>query len=119
MRERGVAIVYISHRLDEVYALGDRIAVLRDGCSLGTHEPAELGREKLIELMVDIADARRQGHQFELVSRLFFDFEALRFGGFVPAVHAGFDLFYLSLPGEAARVAPVWVFGAGVRRVAF
>lgn len=69
--------------------------------------------------MVDIDEGRRVGHQVELISRLFFDLEALRFAGFVPGAHAGLDLFYLSLPDEASRVAPVWVFGAGVRRVAF
>jgi ABC-type sugar transport system ATPase subunit len=31
LRAEGLAIIYISHRMDEVYALGDRIAVLRDG----------------------------------------------------------------------------------------
>ncbi|HEY2100280.1 MAG TPA: sugar ABC transporter ATP-binding protein [Pseudonocardia sp.] len=36
LRERGVAVIYVSHRLKEVFALGDRIAVLRDGSHVGT-----------------------------------------------------------------------------------
>jgi L-arabinose transport system ATP-binding protein len=36
LRERGVAVIYVSHRLKEVFALGDRITVLRDGSHVGT-----------------------------------------------------------------------------------
>ncbi|HEV7790655.1 MAG TPA: sugar ABC transporter ATP-binding protein [Pseudonocardia sp.] len=36
LREQGVAVIYVSHRLKEVFALGDRIAVLRDGAHVGT-----------------------------------------------------------------------------------
>ncbi len=36
LRERGVAIVYVSHRLPEIFALADRVTVLRDGALIGT-----------------------------------------------------------------------------------
>jgi ribose transport system ATP-binding protein len=39
LRQQGVAIVYISHRLAEVFLLGDRITVLRDGCKVGSVLP--------------------------------------------------------------------------------
>ena len=41
LRERGVGIVYISHRLEEVFELADRVTVLRDGAYVGTREVAE------------------------------------------------------------------------------
>ncbi len=52
LREHDVAVVYISHRLDEVYAITDRITVLRDGRVVGHGRAAELPRRELISLMV-------------------------------------------------------------------
>jgi ribose transport system ATP-binding protein len=48
----GVAIIYISHRMDEVFAIADRITVLRDGKHIITAEARELDRSKLIRYMV-------------------------------------------------------------------
>jgi D-xylose transport system ATP-binding protein len=52
LRRRGVAAVYISHRLDEVFALADRITVLRDGRSVGTARRSETTPERVISHMV-------------------------------------------------------------------
>lgn len=49
---RGVGILYISHRLDEIDELGDRITVLRDGCRVGTFDAAGLPRPTLVRHMV-------------------------------------------------------------------
>jgi ABC-type sugar transport system ATPase subunit len=50
--EHDVAVVYISHRLDEVYAITDHITVLRDGRVVGSAAPAETPRHTLISMMV-------------------------------------------------------------------
>lgn len=52
LREQGVGILYVSHRMDEIFDLADRVTVLRDGGRVGTHAIGDIGREKLIELMV-------------------------------------------------------------------
>ncbi len=52
LRADGLAIVYISHRMAEVYALADRVSVLRDGASIGTLERSEISAERLIQMMV-------------------------------------------------------------------
>ena len=52
LKERGVAIIYISHRLAEVFALGDRITVLRDGRKVASVLPNETSPNHLVELMV-------------------------------------------------------------------
>jgi ribose transport system ATP-binding protein len=52
LRERGVAIVYISHRMDELFAIGDRVTVLRDGRHVGTRRIAETNMGELVRLMV-------------------------------------------------------------------
>jgi rhamnose transport system ATP-binding protein len=52
LRGQGVGIIYISHRLDEVFALADRITVLRDGETVATRVAGEVTRPELIALMI-------------------------------------------------------------------
>ena len=52
LRAQGVGIIYISHRLEELPAIADRVTVLRDGRTIDTREMAEVDRQRLIKLMV-------------------------------------------------------------------
>jgi ABC-type sugar transport system ATPase subunit len=52
LRERGVTILYISHKLDEVFRLADRITVLRDGQLIGTLDKRETTPREIAHLMV-------------------------------------------------------------------
>jgi L-arabinose transport system ATP-binding protein len=52
LRADGVAVVYVSHRIKEVFALADRVAVLRDGEHVGTRPTAGLSEAQLIRMMV-------------------------------------------------------------------
>ena len=52
LRQENVLIFYISHRLDELYAIADRVTVLKDGALVGTVEPSRTQRDELIRLMV-------------------------------------------------------------------
>ena len=52
LRESGVGVVYISHRLEEIFALADRVTVLRDGGSVGTNAVDDLTEAQMIRLMV-------------------------------------------------------------------
>ncbi|HXI24292.1 MAG TPA: ATP-binding cassette domain-containing protein, partial [Pyrinomonadaceae bacterium] len=52
LRSEGVGIIYISHRLEELPLIADRVTVLRDGRTIDTREMAEVNREQLIQLMV-------------------------------------------------------------------
>jgi rhamnose transport system ATP-binding protein len=52
LRENGVGVVYVSHRLEEVLALADRFTVLRDGRLAATRVRGEVDRAELIRLMV-------------------------------------------------------------------
>ncbi len=52
LRERGTGILYVSHRLDEVFAIADRVTVLRDGRVAGSTTARESSRERTIALMV-------------------------------------------------------------------
>jgi len=52
LTKRGIAVIYISHRLDEIFALAHRVVVLRDGRNVGSLPTTGLGRTELIEMMV-------------------------------------------------------------------
>ncbi|HYO88780.1 MAG TPA: sugar ABC transporter ATP-binding protein [Candidatus Limnocylindrales bacterium] len=52
LRDRGVGIIYISHRLQEVFELADRVTVLRDGVYVGTTDVAKVTEPELITMMV-------------------------------------------------------------------
>ena len=52
LRAAGAGVIYISHRLEEIAAIADRITVLRDGESVATRPRAEVTRDELIRLMV-------------------------------------------------------------------
>jgi ABC-type sugar transport system ATPase subunit len=52
LKSQGVAIIYISHRLDEVFQIGDRVTVLKDGRWMHTGPVAEVSQPQLISLMV-------------------------------------------------------------------
>jgi rhamnose transport system ATP-binding protein len=52
LRDEGRALVFISHRFDEVFALGDRVTVMRDGQYISTHDVAETSVDALVSEMV-------------------------------------------------------------------
>lgn len=51
LRGEGVGIIYISHRLDEVSQISDRISFLRDGTMIGTYQTDQLTTDEMVELM--------------------------------------------------------------------
>ena len=58
LRDRGVGIIYISHRLEEIMRLADRITVLRDGHAIGTRNTGDVDQRELVRWMVgrDVVD---------------------------------------------------------------
>jgi ribose transport system ATP-binding protein len=52
LRADKVLVLYISHRLDELYAIAERVTVLKDGAFVATVDPRRTGRDELIRLMV-------------------------------------------------------------------
>jgi ABC-type sugar transport system ATPase subunit len=52
LRDEGVGILYVSHRLEEIFQLADRISVLRDGSLIATQSSKELSQDALIQQMV-------------------------------------------------------------------
>ena len=52
LRAQGTGVFYVTHRIEELFALADEISVLRDGRRVGTESPGNLSRERLIRMMV-------------------------------------------------------------------
>ena len=52
LRAKGIAIVYISHRINEILRLADRVTVLRDGSYIGTLEGERIESEQIVKMMV-------------------------------------------------------------------
>lgn len=65
LKENGVTIVYISHRLEEIFEIADRVTVLRDGKKIRTMEIEETDRKHLINMMV----GRKLGKEFPQVEK--------------------------------------------------
>ncbi|MFE3665140.1 sugar ABC transporter ATP-binding protein [Streptomyces sp. NPDC059164] len=63
LRGQGIAVLYVSHRMDELYRICDRVTVLRDGRHIHTGELAPLDRMRLVSMMLgrDMAEVRRDG----------------------------------------------------------
>ena len=53
LREKGVALIYISHRMEELFEIGDRVTILRDGRYIATHPIAQVTAAQLVRLMAD------------------------------------------------------------------
>lgn len=52
LKAKGIAIIYISHRMEEIYEICDRIVVLRDGCNAGDGLSADLKPEQIVRMLV-------------------------------------------------------------------
>ncbi|MFE2985128.1 sugar ABC transporter ATP-binding protein [Streptomyces sp. NPDC059262] len=63
LRADGIAVIYVSHRLDELYAMCDTVTVLRDGCRVHTGPLADLDRLTLVSTMLgrDLGEVRSEG----------------------------------------------------------
>ncbi|GMV92746.1 MAG: ribose import ATP-binding protein RbsA 2 [Candidatus Hydrogenedentota bacterium] len=60
LKEQGIGMIYISHRLEEIFAIGDRVTVMRDGEYISTKPVSEVTREDIIKMMV----GRELTHEF-------------------------------------------------------
>lgn len=52
LKNQGVSIIYISHKMDEIFTISDEVTILRDGTYIGTESIGDLSMEKIINMMV-------------------------------------------------------------------
>ena len=117
LSRRGVSVVYISHRLDEIFRIADQITVLKDGRTVGTYACAEMDEHRLIPLMV----GRETGQLFPKHQRTQAE-ELLRVEGLSAAgvvmdvslsLRAGEVLGIAGLIGSGRTELARAIFGAG------
>lgn len=86
LKDHGVGIIFVTHFLEQVYAVCDRITVLRDGTLVGEWPVAELPRVKLVAAMMgkdfdDLADIKPEGYKFDESAPMEIDAEGLSHKG--------------------------------------
>jgi simple sugar transport system ATP-binding protein len=66
-RERGVAVIFITHNPHHAYPVGDRFVILNRGHSLGAYEKAEIDRQELVRLMAGGRELAELEHELESI----------------------------------------------------
>jgi len=82
LKAEGVTIIYISHRMDELFEIADRVTVMRDGKYVGTKEIASTNREELVNLMVGRELTESYPSRSSVPRETMLEVEALSGGGF-------------------------------------
>ena len=116
LKSHGIGIIYISHRLDEVFEIADRVTVLRDGEHIDTRPIADLTREKIIELMVGRSLEKEFPKRQATLGQARFEVSNLQRGSQVRSVsfniHAGEVLGLTGLVGAGRTETARLLFGA-------
>lgn len=121
LRAEGLAIIYISHRMAEIYELSDRVSVLRDGAYVGTLERDALSAERLVGMMVgrDISGFYKKAHAPYDPGNLLLSVRDIADGARVRGcsldLHAGEVLGIAGLVGAGRTELARLIFGAEPR----
>ena len=114
LRERGVAMIYVSHRLDEVFEIADRMVVLRDGRVAGDRKVAGTTAEEAILLIVGREPSQIFRRAVEVHGRPRLVLEELRIdwvGPITAEIHAGEVVGLVGLRGAGQELVGRSLFG--------
>jgi ribose transport system ATP-binding protein len=114
-RNKGVVIIYISHRLEEIFLLADRISILKDGKHQGTFPAQALTRDSLIRKMVgrDLKELKTNSSKKNEVVLELKSLTGLRFTDISFGLHRGEILGLSGLVGAGRTEIAQAVFGVG------
>ena len=121
LREQGKTIVYISHRLTEIFALADRVSVLKDGRHQGTFSIGELTPDQLIRLMVgrDLTQAETESSATSNVLMAVNGLSGERFRDVSFRLHRGEILGLAGLVGAGRTEIARAIFGIDATKTGF
>ena len=118
LRDKGVGIIYITHRMNEVFQISDRITVLRDGQYIGTVECENTDKDQLISMMVgrELTEEVKQASTCPPDAPEVLRVEGLRDGDMVKdvsfSVHAGEIIGVSGLMGAGRTEMARLIYGA-------
>ncbi len=121
LRRDGLALVYISHRMAEVYELSDKVSILRDGSFVGTITRDEMTPDLVVKMMVgrDISSFYKKDHRFKATAAPVLEVKNLADGkrvhGASFVLHAGEVLGLAGLVGAGRTELARLLFGADPR----
>lgn len=116
VKETGVSIIFISHRLDEIMQIADRITVLRDGVLIGTKDRNEIkSKDELVDMMIRIKPASAVQHQEKDCGPVILETKNITYGKKLQNVsiqlHAGEVLGIAGLVGAGRTELLKTIFG--------
>jgi ABC-type sugar transport system ATPase subunit len=114
LKEKQVSVIYISHRLSEIFRIADRITVLKDGKTQGTFDKNELSEDRLIKTMVgrEIKRIRKQSSATGDVLMRVEGLSGSRFSNVTFDLHRGEILGIAGLIGAGRTEVARAIFGA-------
>ena len=112
LKQRGVAVIYVSHRMEEIFQVSDRITVLRDGRRMTTTSASEISGPELVKHIVgrEVAAFSWVPREVDRTGRPRLEVKGLS------AAHGPFDVALTERPGELVGVAGL--MGSGRSRLA-
>lgn len=115
LKEKGVSIVYISHRMEEIFELCDRITVLRDGSYIGTEKISDLDMNDVVKMMIGREIGERYPARESKIGDVVFEVKNLNCPGTFEnvsfQVHAGEVLGVSGLMGAGRTEIMQAIFG--------
>jgi len=115
IKQKGIGIIYISHKLEEIRQIGDRITILRDGCNIRTLEAQNVELNTVVNLMTGQEIRKTQKDRARLQQGMFAEFRHLSspnmFQGINFTIHKGEILGLTGLVGSGKTELARAIFG--------
>lgn len=116
----GIAVIFITHRMEEIFAIADRVTVLRDGCCIGTKKISEINASELISMMIGRTLTQQYPRRHATIGDTLLEVQHLSNGEKVKDIsfklHAGEVLGFAGLVGAGRTETARMIFGADPKK---
>lgn len=117
LKAKGTAVIFITHRLDEIYAICDRMTILRDGCYIGTRDVKDVTKAEMIEMMIGRQLTNQYPQRNNKIGDVVLDIRGISDGGkrvkdVAFTARAGEVLGFAGLVGAGRTETMRMIFGA-------
>jgi len=119
LKKQGVTIIYISHRLEEIFEICDRVTVFRNGKKVSTNKPSDISMDELVKLMTGLEKGKRYPEKLKKHEKVILSVKNLNKGHKVKNIsfdlHSGEILGLAGLVGAGRTEIMRIIFGADKR----